>query len=119
MKRYRAPWNLSLIVVTALVTIVCLSITAFHWADLAALRLDSQRFWAAFVPLAIVAGAALFTIRGYSITPRTILVHRLLWATRLQEPASNQQAWSLKHCEAQFAFSQRRLILRNRLVSQP
>jgi hypothetical protein len=28
-------------------------------------------------------GAAIFTIRGYTITPEAILVHRLFWATRL------------------------------------
>ena len=39
--------------------------------------------WAAGLLLALVAGAALFTIRGYTITPDAILVHRLFWDTRL------------------------------------
>jgi hypothetical protein len=34
-------------------------------------------------PLAIVCGSALFTIRGYSVTPEAILVHRPFWTTRL------------------------------------
>jgi hypothetical protein len=32
---------------------------------------------------AVVAIAALLTVRGYSVTPESILVRRLLWATRL------------------------------------
>ena len=35
------------------------------------------------LPLAIILGAAPFTIRGYTITADAILVHRLCWATRL------------------------------------
>lgn len=39
--------------------------------------------WVALFPLVIIAGGALFTIRGYTLTPDTILVHRLFWTTRL------------------------------------
>jgi hypothetical protein len=35
------------------------------------------------VALVVVGIAALWTVRGYSVTPDRILVHRLLWATRL------------------------------------
>jgi len=38
------------------------------------------------VPVALLATVlitALYTIRGYTVTPEAILVHRLLWATRL------------------------------------
>ena len=34
-------------------------------------------------PVALALGCALFTIRGYTITPDAILVHRLLWSTTL------------------------------------
>ena len=41
----------------------------------------------AYLPLVLFAvlvlGTALFTIRGYTVTPEAILVHRLLWSTRL------------------------------------
>ena len=37
----------------------------------------------ALLPLAIVCGGILFTIRGYTVTPDALLVHRLFWATRL------------------------------------
>ena len=39
--------------------------------------------WIALPPLAIVFGAAPFTIRGYTVTPEAILVQRLFWTTRL------------------------------------
>jgi hypothetical protein len=39
--------------------------------------------WVALLPLAIICGGALFTIRGYTVTPDAILVHRLFWTTRL------------------------------------
>jgi hypothetical protein len=37
----------------------------------------------ALLPLALLCGGALFTIRGYTVTSEAILVHRLFWATRL------------------------------------
>lgn len=83
MKRYQAPWSLSLVVVTVLVSVVCLSVTAFNATDLAGMRFGTWRFWRALLPAVLVVGAALFTIRGYTVTPDAILVHRLLWATRL------------------------------------
>ncbi len=39
--------------------------------------------WAAWAPLGIIFGAALFTIRGYAVSPDVILVHRLFWKTRV------------------------------------
>jgi hypothetical protein len=35
------------------------------------------------VPLLLIPGCALFSIRGYSLTAESILVHRLLWTTVL------------------------------------
>jgi hypothetical protein len=37
----------------------------------------------AALPLALLVGAALFTIRGYALVPGAILIHRLFWSTRL------------------------------------
>lgn len=41
------------------------------------------RLWIALIPLVIVFGGALFTIRGYTVTADAILIHRLFWMTRL------------------------------------
>ena len=75
MKHYKAPWGISLIVISSLVTVVCIAV-AIH-------LLASGRAWGALGPLAIICGGLLFTIRGYTITADAILVHRLFWSTRL------------------------------------
>ncbi len=78
MKHYKAPWSRSLVIVSSLVTILCLGLTlSMVWNGRGVL------YWAGLLPLAIVVGSALFTICGYTVTPDAILVHRLLWSTRL------------------------------------
>jgi len=79
MKNYKAPWCISMIVVSVLATALLVGVTvgAQPWAA------RHGHDWLAWQPLVIVFGCALFTIRGYSITPDAILVHRLFWATRL------------------------------------
>src|ERR1700688_2164591 len=75
MKEYTAPWSTSLIFVSSIATLICMG------AAISAAR--SGRPWIALLPLAIVCGGILFTIRGYTVTPDALLVHRLFWATRL------------------------------------
>jgi len=83
MKTYMAPWSITLIVLSALATLLCLVITlGIPW--LPALRHHGEvEIIARWLPLALMIGCGLFTVRGYAITPDAILVHRLLWATRL------------------------------------
>ena len=83
MKHYEAPWSTSLIVISLLTTVVCLGATAGAWLNLASRHLPSVLNWVALMPLVILFGTALFTIRGYSISSDNILVHRLLWSTVL------------------------------------
>ena len=78
MKRYPAPWGKSLVVVSTLATVLCLAITL----SLTGL-LHGWLRWEALLPLAIVLASAPFTIRGYTVTPDVLLVHRLFWTTRL------------------------------------
>jgi len=83
MKTYKAPWSKCLIVVSVLATLMCLGIT-FGIPFLPAPRHGGEvGMWLRWLPLALVFGCALFTVRGYTIAPDAILVHRLLWATRL------------------------------------
>ncbi len=75
MKKYTAPWSTSLIVVSAVATLICVGAAiSVAWGG---------RPWIALLPLAIVCGGILFTIRGYTVTPDALLVHRLFWTTRL------------------------------------
>jgi hypothetical protein len=78
MKNYKAPWSMSLIIISSLATILCVGIaTGIVW------KLGGLPRVMAVLPLAIIFGSALFTIRGYTITSDAILVQRLFWTTRL------------------------------------
>ncbi len=78
MKHYKAPWSTSLIIVTSAVTVLLLGITigmAFYGRGIIS--------WTGLLPLTILVFSVPFTIRGYTVTPDAILVHRLFWTTRL------------------------------------
>ena len=83
MKCYKAPWSKTLIVMSLLATMLCIGIvfgTPLLPAPKHGGEVGSLMRWL-LVPVA--AACALFTARGYTITQDAILVHRLLWATRL------------------------------------
>jgi hypothetical protein len=78
MRNYTAPWSTLLIVISSLVTTLCASIAiGLVWSG------RGMRPWFALLPIAIIAGSALLTIRGYTVTTGALLIHRLLWTTRL------------------------------------
>jgi hypothetical protein len=61
--------------------------------------------WGRALILALLAGAALFTVRGYTILSDAILIQRLFWSTRLrldglQSVRFDPKAvrWSLRTC---------------------
>jgi hypothetical protein len=83
VQRYKAPWSASLIVMSALVTVLCLGISAGAWWAAYTKHQPGPVRAAMLLPLVLLFGAAPFTIRGYTITPEAILVHRLLWDTKL------------------------------------
>ncbi|HVM63011.1 MAG TPA: PH domain-containing protein [Verrucomicrobiae bacterium] len=74
MKHYTAPWCVPLVVVSWLFTGV------FLWVGFG---LGAHAPGARVICLGILVGCVLFTIRGYTITPEAILIHRLFWSTRL------------------------------------
>jgi hypothetical protein len=78
VKRHQAPWSTSLILMSILATLLCLGIPLT-----VVMQAEDAPFWAVLLPLALIIGCALFTIRGYTITGDAILVHRLFWTTRL------------------------------------
>lgn len=77
MKHYAAHWGTALVVVSSLTTILCLGCALF------VLKNGGMGYLISLSILALVIGCALFGIRGYTITPEAILVHRLFWTTRL------------------------------------
>jgi hypothetical protein len=83
MKHYKAPWGTLLIVMSAVVTVICVGLSAALWWAAFAERQSSLIRCAALLPVNLLLVTALFTIRGYTITAKAILVHRLLWDTKL------------------------------------
>ncbi len=77
MKYYKARWGALLVILSTLLTalFVGLAISEF--------RQHGASAWGGWLSLALVAGCALTSIRGYTITPEAILIHRPLWDTRL------------------------------------
>ena len=78
MKFYAAPWSKLLVVASSFLTVLCLGI-----AFVAAEHSSGAASWLAWLPVVLTFACALFAIRGYTVTPDDILVHRLFWTTRL------------------------------------
>ena len=77
-KHHKAPWSPLLILMSIGLTILCGGL-AFRFF----VRGSGMEVMIGVGMLAITFGCALFTIRGYTITRNALLVHRLLWNTRL------------------------------------
>ena len=77
MRQYKASWSPFLIIMSTLLTALCLGL-AF-----AEFRREGASAWVGWLLVALVIGCALFSIRGYTVAPEEILVHRLLWTTRV------------------------------------
>jgi hypothetical protein len=75
MKYYKAHWGGWLVSLSTLLTALCLG---------GAIHGFLQGNWAlSFALVGLTAGCAMFSIRGYTITPDALLVHRLFWVTWL------------------------------------
>ena len=77
-KHHKAPWSPLLILMSIGLTILCVG-PAIRFFE----RGGGVEVMIGVGMLAITFGCALFTIRGYTITRNALLVHRLLWNTRL------------------------------------
>jgi hypothetical protein len=98
MKRYEATWSVWLIGLSSFLTILCLGI-----AIGVSQRSSGALWWLAWLPVALALGCTLFSIRGYTITPDAILVHRLVWNTSLSRAGlesarfvPNAMRWSIR-----------------------
>ena len=77
MKHYKAHWGALLVVMSTLLTALCLGLACAEFTR------HGASAWVGWLLLALVAGCALFSIRGYTVTPEAILIHRPLWTTRV------------------------------------
>jgi hypothetical protein len=80
-KTYHAPWGISLRLVSALCVAAGLLANLLPWFAPAAGR------WALALVgggmLALLLGATLFVVRGYTLEPDALAIRRLLWTTRV------------------------------------
>ncbi|HMN27214.1 MAG TPA: PH domain-containing protein [Caldilineaceae bacterium] len=83
MKHFKAPWGVPLIIMSALASVICLAATILLWQPPTLAQIGHYSFWLRLLPLGLLTGCALFVVRGYTLTPDTLLIHRLFWATRL------------------------------------
>ena len=79
--RFDAPWAK----IVKLVSVVASAILLFVAYDVGR-RVSGGWLWFLAVPgpLLILAGALLFTVRGYRLEPTRLLVERLLWSTPVE-----------------------------------
>jgi hypothetical protein len=93
LKTYPAPWSPLLKAVSAVATVICLAIVFMHpvWGGKIPLPVI---ILSEVIPLALLAGCALFIVRGFVITPDAILVKRLLWNTRLPRAGLQSATYS-------------------------
>jgi hypothetical protein len=78
--KFKAPWSKVLIGMSIFGTAICLMVPIINFTPLQRGGPDARVFW---LPLLLVFGAALFTIRGYEISSDALLVKRLFWSTRI------------------------------------
>ncbi len=98
MSSFSAPWSTSVQVVSWLVALISL------WAVYQVARIPGAPVWVVLLPLAILVGAALFTVRGYELVGTELLVRRLVWSTRIDlsgmrrathDPQAIRRSWRL------------------------
>jgi hypothetical protein len=83
MKTYKAPWCRALIIVSVLATLLLIGV-AFGAPLLPQPKTGGEiAMWLGRALLLMIPVCALFIVRGYTIVPDAILVHRAFWDTRL------------------------------------
>lgn len=83
MKTFKAPWGRSTILLTLGFTALTLYFT-YEWHHLFTFDdVGHYKFWVYLLPLIILVAAALFCVRGYTVTPEAVLVKRLFWNTTI------------------------------------
>jgi len=83
LNHFRAPWGRSLILISLLAASISLAVVLWPVPSARNFGPGAIVLIVRVVLLAVLVGSALFAIRGYTVTPDSILIHRLLWATRL------------------------------------
>ncbi len=80
-REFAAPWGGLLLFLTIGMTVLCLAVAIGVGTQAPIPRQIGQS--AGLILLAIAAGCALFTVRGYLVAGETLWVRRLFWSTRV------------------------------------
>ncbi len=83
MTHYRATWSPLLRIISMAASLLCVGVAIHERHALSSGDIRSLDFWFGLLPLALLMGTALCTVRGYSLTADAILIHRLCWKTKL------------------------------------
>ena len=79
---FGAPWNRNLRLITMIIAVVCLGLTASLWPVIQAQGPGSMHFWGGLLPVMIVISCAVFAVKGYRLEGRELVVERLMWVNR-------------------------------------
>ena len=89
-RTFYAPWSVSLRVISLVCTLL---LPAAAWL----VRVPAQPGWLSAVlralPVLVLAGAALFTVRNYELAGGCLCVRRLFWVTRIPLDALVSAEW--------------------------
>ena len=77
-QHYKAHWCKLVIIMSIVASLILMLPSALYWANP-----EPTLLFAASLCLLIGIGAALFTIRGYTVTQDELLIQRLSWKTRI------------------------------------
>lgn len=92
-RSFEAPWSRGLKLMSALSVGVIVAVCAGILSTTPANRADWVTQRLPFVlPFVVLGGPALFTVRGFTLERDALLVHRLLWSTRVSL-AGLARAW--------------------------
>lgn len=83
MKTYKAPWGGMLMVISILVTVLCVGASVMTWVYFGEIE-SLALIVAGWLPVVILLGCLPFVVRSYTITDDAILIRRLFWDTRLE-----------------------------------
>jgi hypothetical protein len=76
---FGAPWSKTLKLMTAFCFVICIGIPLIGVSGFSVTPLLVRLVL--LLPLFILAGGALFMVRGYTLTDRELIIHRLGWSS--------------------------------------
>jgi hypothetical protein len=81
MTRFSAPWGRGLKWTSALSTLMCIALAAYALLRLPPAFLQTTLLWTLTPLLLVPLGALLFVVKGYTVHPSELIIHRLFWDT--------------------------------------